>query len=94
MEKDSAKIGGPGNTVKIDESKFGKRKCHKGSRKDGIWVFGGIERDSKNCFLSSVEDRSAETLIPIINEHVLPRTTLISDCWKAYLRLEEEGFVY
>ena len=23
---------------------------HKGRRKDGVWVFGGIERDSKNCF--------------------------------------------
>ena len=94
LEKDSAKIGGPGKIVEIDESKFGKRKYHKGSRKDGIWVFGGIERDSKNCFLSSVEDRSAEMLIPIIKEHVLPGTTIISDCWKAYARLEEEGYVH
>ena len=94
LEKDSAKIGGPGKIVEIDESKFGKRKYHKGRRKDGIWVFGGIERDSKNCFLSSVEDRSAETLIPIIKEHVLPGTTIISDCWKAYARLEEEGYVH
>ena len=88
LEKDSAKIGGPGKMVEIDESKFGMRKYHKGRRKDGIWVFGGIERDSKNYFLSSVEDRSAETLTPIIKEHVFPGTTIISDCWKAYSRLE------
>lgn len=44
--------------------------------------------------MSSVEDRSAETLIPIIKEHVLPGTTIISDCWKAYARLEEEGYVH
>ena len=48
--KEDAKIGGPGKTVEIDESKFGKRKYHKGRRKDGVWVFGGIERDTKYCF--------------------------------------------
>ena len=93
LEKDSAKTGAPGKIVEIDESEFGKRKYHKGRRKDGIWVFGGIERDSRNCFLSSVEDRNAETLVPIIKEHVLG-TTIISDCWKAYSRLEEEGYVH
>ena len=40
----------------------------------------------------SVEDRSADTLIPIIKKHVLPGTIIISDCWKAYSKLEEEGF--
>ena len=92
IEKDNDKVGGPGKIVEIDESKFGKRKYHKGRRKDGVWVFGGIERDSKNCFLASVEDRSADTLISIIKKHVLPGTNIISDCWKAYSRLEEEGY--
>ena len=59
--KEDAKIGRPGKTVESDESKFGKRKYYKG-RKDGVWVFGGTERDTKNCFLASVEDRSADTL--------------------------------
>ena len=36
--------------VEIDESKFGNRKYHKDRRKDGVCVFGGIERDTKNCF--------------------------------------------
>ena len=36
-------IGGPGKVVKIDESKFGKRKYHCGRHVDGHWVFGGIE---------------------------------------------------
>ena len=56
------KVGGPGKVVEIEESKLGKRKYHKGRRKDGVWVFGGIERDSNNCFLTTVEDRSANTL--------------------------------
>ena len=80
--------------MEIDESKFGKRKYHKGRRKEGVWVFGGIERESKNCFLTSVPDRSAKTLIAKIKEHVLPGTNIISDCWKAYSRLAEEGYVH
>ena len=36
--------------------------------------------------------RSADTLIPIIKKHVLPGTVIISDCWKAYSRLEDDGY--
>lgn len=43
LEKDSQPIGGPGKVVEIDESKFGKRKCHKGRLVDGVWVSDGIE---------------------------------------------------
>lgn len=46
FELDNEKIGGPGRTVEIDESKFGKRKYHRGKRVDGVWVFGGIERET------------------------------------------------
>ena len=54
---ENVKVGVQGKVVEIDESKFGKRKYHKGRRKVGVWVFGGIERDSKNCFLTTVEDK-------------------------------------
>ena len=36
--------GGEGEVVKIDESKFGKRKYHRGHYVKGQWVFGGTER--------------------------------------------------
>ena len=36
-------------------------KDNRGRKVDGVWVFGGIERDSRRCFLVTVEDRSAET---------------------------------
>lgn len=68
LKLDNEKIGGPGRTVEIDESKFGKRKYHRGKRVDGVWVFGGIERETKKCFFEVVEDRSANTLIPIIKK--------------------------
>ncbi|KAI8822368.1 uncharacterized protein EV422DRAFT_396023 [Fimicolochytrium jonesii] len=48
---DDGKIGGPGKTVEVDESKFGKRKFNRGKRVEGIWVFGGICREDKRSFL-------------------------------------------
>lgn len=92
LEEDNTVIGGPGCTVEIDESKFGKRKFHRGRRVDGCWVFGGVERESGESFFKVVEKRDAETLIPIIQENIREGTTIISDCWKAYSRLESLGY--
>lgn len=81
LMRDSCKIGGPGKTVQIDESKIGKRKYHRGHRVEGQWVFGGIEEGSRKCFLVPVEGRSEATLLPIIQEWIEPGTH--------YLRLLE-----
>ena len=64
-------IGGDGVLLEIDESKFGKRKYNRGRRVDGCWEFGGIERVAKKCFFFQiVDDRSAETPIPIIRKFI------------------------
>ena len=86
------KIGGIGKIVEIDESKFGKRKYNKGKRVDGQWVFGGVCRETKECFLYTVEDRSKETLLALIKEKIEPGTTIHSDCWKSYNCLDDEGY--
>lgn len=78
-------LGGHGHTVEIDESKFGRRKHHPGHRVDGQWVFGGYERETRNCFMIPVEDRSANTLLAIIKEWIKEGTTIISDCWRVYI---------
>jgi hypothetical protein len=77
-------IGGNGKIVEIDESKFGKRKYHKGHRVEGQWVFGGIERESGKCFMVPVDKRDRKTLIPIIQKWILPGTEIQSDMWKPY----------
>lgn len=40
-------IGGDGQTVEIDESKFGKHKYNKGHPVEGQWAFRQIERESE-----------------------------------------------
>ncbi|XP_023310445.1 uncharacterized protein LOC108908143 [Anoplophora glabripennis] len=38
------------------------------------------------------DDNSKETLLQVIKNWVLPGTTIISDCWKSYDCLADEGF--
>lgn len=44
-------IGGAGKVVEIDESKWMHRKYHRGEWKEGIWVFGGVERGSNRYYI-------------------------------------------
>lgn len=87
-------IGGPGIIVEIDESKFGRSKYNRGREVTGVWLVGGIERGSKRKFVIPVRDRTADTLIPLIQQHVLPGTTIYTDCWKSYSKLCEVGYTH
>lgn len=82
-------IGGPGLTVELDESLFVRRKDNVGRLLPRQWVFGGICRETKDCFLYSVPDRSAATLVPIICEAVLPGSIVMTDEWRAYRQLRD-----
>jgi transposase-like protein len=93
LEGCSVKIGGPNKTVKIDESKFGKRKYHRGHPVKGQWVFGGVERETGKTFLVPVKDRTSDTLMAITRDWVEPSTTVISDCWGAYRGLGSQGYM-
>jgi len=57
------KLGGLGETVEIDESKFGtKRKYKRGRVSEGPWVFGVVERGSQKVLLFRVPDQTRVTL--------------------------------
>jgi transposase-like protein len=81
---DQLSIGGIGLHVEIDESLFVRRKYNVGRAVRQQWVFGGICRETGECFLYAVEDRSSATLLSIIEEKILPGTTIISDEWRGY----------
>ena len=70
--------------VEIDESKFGRRKYHRGRMVEGHWVFGGTERITGNSFLVEVDRRDAQTLLPIIKNYIRPGSIIYSDEWRAY----------
>ena len=48
----------------------------------------------RSVFFTTVEDRTADTLVNIIKQHIKPGTTIISDCWRAYSSLNSEGFTH
>jgi transposase-like protein len=62
----------------------GKRKYHRGRRVRTRWVFGGIERSTRKCFLEVVPNRNAQTLLPIIRKWISNGTHIISDGWQSY----------
>lgn len=85
-------LGGFGIIVEIDESMFGKRKYDRGSRRDGVWVFGMVERGTNRCLLIPVENRTKKTLVDIIKSWVRPGSIIMSDVWSSYKCLKHNGF--
>ena len=57
-------------------------------------VFGGVERGSNDVFMVEVRDRSAATLLPIIQRFIKPGTTVISDEWRAYRQISSLGMAH
>jgi transposase-like protein len=80
-------IGGFGKVVEIDESVVSRRKYHRGRLVKEKWVFGGVERcagTSKPFFIELVPNRTANTLLEVIQRRIAPGTTIMSDGWRAY----------
>ena len=85
-------LGGPGRVVEIDESVLTRWKYNRGRMVREQWVFGGIDTTTRQAFLVPVEQRNADTLLPIIQQYILPGTTIVSDCWAAYNNIANLGY--
>jgi transposase-like protein/IS1 family transposase len=93
--RDPITLGGTGVIVEIDESLLARAKSTRNRRARHVrqqWMFGMFDRTQKKGLIFMVPDRSAETLIPIIQRHLLPGTLIYSDGWRAYSALQDLGF--
>ena len=89
LNKKEIRLGGENLTVQIDESLFAKVKHFVGkdlARKQ-VWVFGMVDVKPDVIYFECVPDRTALTLLSIIYEHVVPDTTVNSDCWASYNKI-------
>ena len=59
-----------------------------------MWAFNGIDRNSKECFLTTFEDRTVETLVKLVKQHIKRGTTIISGCGRANSSLNLEDFTH
>ena len=76
-------LGGPGHVVQIDESLVARRKYNHGRHLRNQWVFGLqlVDVHSGIGIIRLVPNRDRATLLPIIQEVVLPGNTIHSDYW-------------
>lgn len=58
------------------------------------WVFGmlGIKDDKRRPILKIVRHRSTRHLLPLIKKHVHRGSCVISDGWRSYRCLQDEGY--
>lgn len=82
------RLGGPGITCQIDESLFvHKQKYGRGRAPESeAWVFGiaDVSITPARIYLELINDRSADTLLSIIERVSRPGTVIHSDKWAAY----------
>jgi transposase len=91
MDLESSEV--VGGEIEVDESYFGGRR--KGMRGRGaagkVPVFGLLKRGGR-VYTKIISDAKSETLIPIIQQKVIPDSIVYSDCWRAYNVLDVSEF--
>ncbi|XP_025017532.1 uncharacterized protein LOC112539323 [Tetranychus urticae] len=97
LNKNPIRIGGRGHIVEIDETMIHKLKYNRGrlttDQANQVWLFGGIDRESRLCFAEIVETRDAKTLLSVLQKHV-ELGTIYSDGWAAYNCLSANGYYH
>ena len=66
------RLGGVGHTVQIDECLISKRKYHRGCLVRELWIFGLFDVHAGFGVIRLVPNRNRVTLLPIIEEFVIP----------------------
>jgi ISXO2-like transposase domain len=93
-------LGEIGRVVQIDESVIYRPKYNRGHAvsEPTKWIFAMYDVDKKVGAIEFVQNRSAETLLPIIKKYVIPGTEIHSDQWSAYAGISSidvtPGFIH
>lgn len=58
------------------------------------WVLGILDTTSRKGIIKFVDDRTTDTLIPIIQKHVIQGSEIWSDGWRAYNALGQLGYTH
>jgi len=79
--------------IEVDESYFGGTRKGKRGRGAGgkVPVFGLLKRGGR-VYTKIIPNASAETLVPIIEQKVIPDSIVYSDCWRGYNALDVSEF--
>ena len=56
------------------------------------WVFGGLDNERHEGLLVLVGRRDANTLLPVLQEYVLPGTTVVPDLLRAFVTINQLGY--
>ena len=82
--------------VEIDESLFGRKvKYNRGNpTTTRIWIFAMVQRSINQIVMFPVDNWEVPTLIPLIEKHVAPASSIFTDIWAAYLHLSELEYEY
>ncbi|MBD2843551.1 IS1595 family transposase [Erythrobacter rubeus] len=83
-------LGGPGKTVSVDELYLRHSVNRRQKRHDGAIVLGFACEGKVLCGI--VPDRKRATLHRHIRRHVRPGSSVITDDWLGYKKLEQVGY--
>jgi transposase-like protein len=96
-EKESGQLGGTGHGVEMDETYYGGRRKGNagrpmvGDRKGKTTVVGIVERKGRVRAMVAANVK-ADTLIGIVREHVMPKSTVFTDEFASYDGLGVRGY--
>ena len=94
LHRTPVKLGGDGVIVQIDESLMRhKPKYHRGrAPQSELWVFGIADTSVQpaKVYIEQVSNRRSETLLQIVEDHVIEGSIIQSDQWPGYSRIRSD----
>nr|XP_047136274.1 uncharacterized protein LOC124813377 [Hydra vulgaris] len=87
-------LGGPGHIIEIDDLCFSNASIMWVTTLKSIGFLGLMIQQLKKGYLTRVEDRTANTLVPLIQTWIAPGSTIQSDEWASYNNLSNLGYIH